>query len=71
MYQVKYSLKKILSHYLEVFLYFFPFYIISMVETTLKFKNTVVVCQYISIAYITIVALSLIKDLLSTEINIL
>ena len=63
MYQVKYSIKKILNHYLEVFLYFFPFYIISLVETTHKFKDTVIVCQYISLAYITIVVLSLIRDL--------
>ena len=63
MYQVKYSLKKILNHYLEVFLYFLPFYIISLVETTHKFKNTVVVCQYISLAYIILVIISLIKDI--------
>ena len=69
MYQVKYSLKKILNHYLVVFLYFFPFYIISLVETTHKFKNTVIICQYISIAYITLVIISFIKDLTTYRNN--
>lgn len=64
MYQVKYSLKKILNHYLIVFLYFLPFYIISLVETNYKYKNTVIICQYISLVYIFLVIIYFLKDII-------
>ena len=61
-YHVKYSSKKIIHYYLQVLVYCFPFYIMSIVETTIKYKPAVIVSRYISIFYIALVLIFFIKD---------